>query len=281
VVAALAVDPATGDLRELNRVSTLGEHPCYVSLDPAGEHLFAANYSSGSISVFPILADGSIGPVSDHVKHEGSSVRPERQGEPHAHSVISDPTGRYQLVCDLGTDKIMIYQTGVSGRLTAAGQIVSAPGAGPRHLEFHPELPVLYVMNELSCTVNVYSFTPDSLAAISLLEAESTLPADYNGVNTGADIHIHPSGRYLYASNRGHDSIAVYEILKDGFLIHLAFVSSGGKTPRNFAVSPDGRYLLAANQESGTVVVFEIGMDGIPVPNGRTYVIESPVCLRF
>jgi 6-phosphogluconolactonase len=277
-VVAYAVEQGSGALVELNRQPTLGEHPCYVSIDPAGKWLYAVNYTSGSVCVYPIEADGSIGAITDQVIHKGSGPRAGRQEGPHAHSIVTEPTGRYQMVADLGTDQINLYQTGISGRLTEVGSIESEPGSGPRHIAFHPVLPLVYVLNELNATVGVFNFDPERLSS-SLLQSLSTLPDDFTGDNLSADIHLHPSGRYLYASNRGPDSLAVYEVLEDGKLQLITHVSTGGRTPRNFAIVPDGRYLLAANQDSGTIVIFAIGENGIPVPTGKTYEMPSPVCL--
>jgi 6-phosphogluconolactonase len=277
-VAAFSVERESGALVEINRQSTKGAHPCYTSLNRNGDWLYTVNYSSGSICVYPIEADGAIGQASDHVVHEGNGPNVDRQESPHTHSIVSDPSGRFQLVADLGTDKIAIYQTGISGRLTAVGTIQSAPGVGPRHIEFHPSLPLIYVTNELNAAVDVFSFGGDKPAGV-LVQTVSTVPDDFTGENTNADIHIHPSGRYLYASNRGHDSLAVYRVLEDGKLQLTKHVPTGGRSPRNFAVVPDGRHLLAANQDSDSIVVFRIGEDGIPESTGQAFPISKPVCL--
>lgn len=284
-VGAYAIDPDTGNLRLLNQQPSGGSGPCHVSVDRMGRNVLVTNYGSGSASVIPIRPDGSLAEPTGFVQHEGSSVNPERQKGPHAHSINVSPDNRFAYVADLGIDKIMIY------RLDAqAGTIVPSsppfaqlkPGAGPRHFAFHPGGNSAYVINELDCTITAFAYDSTS-GALTEVQTVPTLPEGFAGRSTCAEIRVHPSGRFLYGSNRGHDSIGVYRI--DAAAKPLTFVeheTAGIKTPRNFNIDPTGAFCLVANQGSDSVVVFRVNPEtGALEPTGHKIAVPKPVCVRF
>jgi 6-phosphogluconolactonase len=283
-VSAFALNPESGDLSLLNSSSTHGADPCYVTRDSSGRFVLVANYTGGSLAVLPIRTNGSLGEATDVVQHRGSSVKPRQQG-PHAHSVVLDPSGRYAYAADLGLDKVMIYRFDVQqGKLlpaTSAWALLK-PGAGPRHLAFSPDGSRVYVVNELDSTLTAFS-VDGSTGSLQLRQTLSTVPSGYSGENFPADIHIARSGRFVYASNRGHDSIAVFAVdTKNGEISLVQNEPTGGKWPRNFTIDPTGRYLLAANQRSDNITVLEIHPEsGTLVPNGHVAEVPSPVCLKF
>lgn len=284
-VSSFAIDPKTGKLQFLNQQPSLGGAPCYVTVALTGRFLLAANYVGGNVSVISIERDGRLGGATDMDQHHGSSVNPDRQEAPHAHSIVLDHANRHAYSCDLGTDRIMIYSfDSKKGKLTANQQpfVQTKPGAGPRHLTFHPSGRYAYVINELDATVT--SFRCDS-AKGTLKETQTvhTLPEGFSGMNTTADIHVSPSGKFLYGSNRGHDSIVVFEIDDGtGKLRFIEHTPTGGKTPRNFALDPTGAFLLAANQESDTIVTFRIDQaTGRLKPTNYVTEVPSPVCLKI
>jgi 6-phosphogluconolactonase len=284
-VSAFAIDPTTGALRYLNQQPSHGTAPCHLSVDTTGRWVLAANYMGGNLSVFPILADGQLGPASDTVQHHGSSVNPERQEGPHAHAIIQDPAGRYALASDLGIDKVMIYRFDVErGRLQPNDEPWAQvrPGAGPRHLAFHPSGAYLYLIQELNSTLTVFAYDADR-GALREIQTVSTLPAGFAGTNSCADIHVAPSGRFVYGSNRGHDTIAIFEVDQGaGRLTPLGHESTQGRTPRNFAIDPTGAFLLAANQDTDTVVTFRIDQrTGRLSTTGQVIDVPSPVCVKF
>ncbi|WP_158630155.1 lactonase family protein [Cohnella sp. AR92] len=267
-------------LSELNRQPSRGDAPCHLRVDASGSWLVAVNYMTGSVCLYPIMEDGSIGPISDQAVHEGSSVRTDRQEAAHAHSIFPIPGTKEWIVCDLGTDGLYIYRIEEpEGKLKLLKRFDTAKGAGPRHTAFHPSLPILYVVEELSCAVSAYEYRAADVELLPL-QTVPTLPADFEGENTCADIHLTESGEFLYASNRGHDSLAVYRVLEDGKLQPLGQVSAGGRTPRSFAVFGD-RWLLSALQDSNAIVSFRIGEDGIPVPAGHSISVVKPVSLEL
>jgi 6-phosphogluconolactonase len=283
-VTAFALNPETGGLRLLNRSATHGADPCYLTIDSAGRFVLAANYTGGSLAVLPIRIDGSLGEATDVVQHAGSSVKPRQQG-PHVHSVVLDPSGRYAYAADLGLDKVMIYRfDGRQGKLRPVppGWTRLKPGAGPRHLAFSADGAGLYVVNELDSTLTAFS-VDGSTGRLENRQTLSTLPSGFIGENFPADVHVAPSGRFVYVSNRGHDSIAVFALdPKKGEIAPLQHVSTGGRWPRNFTIDPTGRYLLVANQRSDTITVFDINPEsGTLSPNGHTADVPSPVCLKF
>lgn len=285
MASAFAVAPDQGRLTLLNRQSTVGDGPCHVAVDRAGRHVLAANYGGGCAAVLPVAEDGSLLEAVAHVQHEGSSVHPKRQQRPHAHAVTLDPTGRFVFVTDLGIDKIMIYRyDDATGTLALHDPPYAplAPGAGPRHFTFHPNGRFAYVVNELDNTVT--AFTYDGAAGrLEAIHTVDTLPDDFDEENTTAEIRVHPSGRFVYASNRGHDSIAAFAVdLETGRLTTLGQTATRGRTPRNFNITPDGQFLLAANQQTDTVVVFRIDADtGLLDFTGHEVDVLTPVCVLF
>jgi 6-phosphogluconolactonase len=282
-VSGFAIDPHTSALKPINTQPTHGIHPCYVSLDQSGRWLMAANYSSGSICVLPLEEGGALGPATATLQHSGSSVNPERQAGPHAHSIMVDPGNRFVLAADLGLDQIVVYQLDAKrGSLTEHHRADLRPGAGPRHLTFHPSGRYLYCMNELDSSITVFDYDA-AQGTLRELQTVSALPDDFSGSNSGADIHVHPNGRYLYSSNRGHDSIAIFALDDTtGLLQPSGHVATGGRTPRNFAIDPTGTFLFAANQATDTVVSFRIDRaTGGLTPTGLVTEVPRPVCVRI
>jgi 6-phosphogluconolactonase len=290
-VSAFAVEADTGMLRLLNQKSTQGAGPCHLSVDQDGRSVLVANYGGGSVAVIGVEADGRLGTSTSFIQHRGSSVNPRRQEGPHAHGIYLDAANRFAFVPDLGLDQILIYRFDAdpasAGRrsLTPIDPPPFAalpPGAGPRHLAFHPNGQFAYVINELKSTVTAFSYDA-ARGRLSELQTVSTLPVDFKGESTTAEIAVHPGGRFLYGSNRGHDSLAVFAI--DAATGKLSFVEHQptlGKTPRSFAIDPGGAFLLAANQDSDDVVVFRLDAgNGKLSPAGRSIQVGTPVCVLF
>ena len=283
-VSAFAIDPATGNLRLLNEQATQGADPCYLSIDSRKRALLVANYTGGSVTVLPVRTDGTLGMAIDVKQHEGSGVKEQQKG-PHAHCVILDRHERHALAADLGIDKVMIYRFDrVTGKLSPAKQPFAElkAGAGPRHLTLHPGGKYLYVISELDSTMT--SFKYDELqGTLTPIETVSTLPGDFTGTSYCADVHVSRSGKFLYGSNRGHNSIVVFAIdPRAGKLTLVEHVSTAGNWPRNFTIDPSGKFLLVANQRSDNVVIFNIDQStGQLTPTGHNEQIPSPVCLRF
>ena len=255
---------------------TGGADPCHLALSPDGRWLAVANYSGGSLAVFPRDDQGRMLPERRLFRHHGGSVNPARQEGPHVHSALFDGTGRL-FAADLGGDRLACYRCGGDVVPDPAGDLPTAPGSGPRCGECSADGRHLYVIHELNSTVAHYVCDG---GAVMLRETVSTLPAGYAGANTAADVHLSPDGRHLYASNRGHDSIAVFRVEADGSLSLLGHQPCGGRTPRNFAIDPEGQYLLAANQDTDNIAVFAIGEDGLLRQTGDVP-FPSPVCIRF
>jgi 6-phosphogluconolactonase len=284
-VSAFAVDPRSGALTFLNRQESGGPAPCHLSFDRSGRHLLVANYWGGSVAVFPIQRDGRLGAASAVVKHSGGTHEPGRDPGPHAHAVQLTADNRFAIVADLGRDEVMIYrfdaERGTLAPNDPAG-IALEKGAGPRHLAFHPDGRHIFVINELASTVGVLSYDPDK-GTLSAIQTVSTLPAGFQGKNSTAEVVVSSDGRFLYGSNRGHDSIAVFAIdPATRKLTAIGHQSTLGKTPRNFALDPTGRYLLAANQESDSVVVFRVDAgSGKLSPVGSPFRVPRPVCLTM
>lgn len=283
-VSAFAIQPETGKLSFLNQVSSRGEGPAYITLDRTDKYALVANYTQGSVAVFRILKGGQLGESTSLVQHKGSSVNPQRQKGPHAHAVALSPDNRFAIVADLGLDQLLVYSfDAAKGTLGADPQIMKAsPGVGPRHLVFSLDGRFLYVINELQSTVVAYSYVATT-GALHELQTISALPKNFRGNSTAAEIEIDPSGKFLYASNRGADSMAVFAIdSHTGTLTHAENDSAGGKTPRNFAIDPTGTWLLAANQDSDDIVVFRIDRKtGHLAPSGEAVQVPSPACLKF
>ena len=284
-VSAFAIDRKSGKLKLLQQVSSLGRGPAHLSLDKTARFLLVANYNSGNYAVFPIGDDGRLGQHSAFVQDVGSSVNPERQAEPHAHSIQVTPDNRFVLVADLGIDELLIYQfnTG-TGSLTPANpkSVKVDPGAGPRHIAFAPSGKFVYLINEMGSTVTVFAYDSDS-GTLQTEQTVSTLPKNFVGKNTAAEIAVDEKGSFLYVSNRGDDSIVVFSINPDnGNLTALERVPSGGKNPRYFAIDPSGKWLFAANQDSNDIRLFQINpKSGRLTPTPRSLKVVSPVCVCF
>jgi 6-phosphogluconolactonase len=284
-ISAFALDPRTGTLTFLNKQPSKGAGPCHLVVDKEGKHVLAANYGAGSACVLPIGADGKLGEATGFVQHSGSSVNKQRQEGPHAHSINLDAANRYAFVADLGLDKVLVYKyDAAKGTLTPNDPPSAslAPGAGPRHFAFSPDGKHAYVNNELDSTVTAFAYDADK-GTLTKLNTVPTLPRDFTGNNTTAEVVVHPTGKFAYVSNRGHDSIAIFTIdQKTGELKPAGHQATKGKTPRNFAVDPTGTYLLAANQDSNSVVVFKIdATTGGLSPTDSTVEVPMPVCIRM
>jgi len=284
-VSAFAVDQRTGALRLLNQQASLGADPCYVHVDAGGRFVLIANYTGGNVTVFPVQRDGSLGEATDMKQARGASVNRERQAGPHAHCVVLDPPNRFAYSCDLGTDKIMIFRFDArNGKLLPAEPpwLQVAPGAGPRHLAFHPGGKYVFVLSELRSTVTAFTRDPEK-GSLHELQTLSTLPKDFTGTSWSADIHVSLDGRFLYCSNRGHDSIAIFTIdPRNGALTTVGHEPTRGMTPRNFAIDPSGEFLLVANQKSDNIVVFRLDQKtGRLNWTGHEVQVPSPVCLKF
>ncbi len=281
-VSSFEIVASSGELRPVSKTGTLGAHPCYISLAPSTRHILVANYTGGSVSVFPVWSAGRLGPATSFMQHKGSSVNPRRQSGPHAHAVIPSPGGRFVLVTDLGLDQVLIYRFDHETGVLTPGptpHVALSPGVGPRHLEFHPDGRWFYVANELDSSVSVFEWDEESGRATAG-DTVSMLPEGFSGRNSAADIHVHPGGKTLYASNRGHDSIAVFDVATDGGLTLVENVSIEGRTPRNFVLLPGGEWLLAAGRQSNTVTSFAVDPgSGVPVYTGHKIEVPAPVCL--
>lgn len=283
--SAFAVNQRTGALTFLNRQPTYGTAPCYLTLDPTGKWLLIANYGDGKLTVLPILKDGGLGPPTDLVQHYGKGVNKSRQETAHAHSVLFDPSGSFVLAADLGIDRIMVYRLDTQrGRLIPHDPpgASAKPGSGPRHMVFHPKGSFLYVANELDSTVSVYAWNSDK-GVLYPIQILTTLPEYTSQSNFVADIHLTSSGKYLYVSNRGHDSLAGFFVNeKRGYLTPFGHYSTQGKWPRNFAIDLMGIFLLVANQNSNSVVTFRIKQEtGQLISTGQITTIPSPVCVKM
>jgi len=284
-VSAFALDRASGMLRFLNEVPTRGADPCYVTVDKTGKYVLVANYTGGSTTVFPVLADGKLGEATAFVQHSGRGTNPARQEGPHAHSIDLSPDNRFAMVDDLGLDELLVYKFDSSrGTLTANDPAFAKveAGAGPRHYALHPNGKFAYVVDEMGSSVTAFSadLGPGTFHSLQNI---STLPKGFSGENDDAEIRVHPSGKFLYASNRGHDSIAVFAIDPvKGTLTPIEYTSTQGKTPRSFEIDPTGTLLLAANQKSDNIVVFRIDPgSGKLTATGQVIDVPSPVCVKF
>jgi 6-phosphogluconolactonase len=285
-VSAFAIDHRNGALKLLNQIATRGGGPCHLSLDRTGKYVLVANYDGGSVASFPVREDGSLGEAAGFVQHTGSSVNKERQEGPHAHWIGTSPDNRFALAADLGLDEIVVYRfDAAKGRLAANDPpfAKSNPGAGPRHFAFHPNGKFAYLLTEMENAVTVFSYKAAN-GSLSALQTVSTLRRDYSGAKEAAELVVHPSGKFLYASNRaGVDSVTAFSIDRaKGTLKLIGEFPTMGKTPRNFTIDPTGRFLLAANQESGNIVVFRIDAStGRLTPTGEVVEVPAPVCIAF
>ena len=284
-VSAFVMESKTGKLALLNQQVSGGGGPCHVAVDATGKCLLVANYGSGSLAALPIRADGSLGEATTTLQHGGASVNPQRQAGPHAHFILPSPDNRFTLDCDLGLDRIFINRLDAPAAKLSANEppfATVAPGSGPRHLTFSRDGKFVYVVNEMAGTIAVFSYAATN-AAMTAVQTISTVPKDFSGANTAAEIALHPNGKFLYASNRGHDSIAVFAVdQQTGRLTLLEHQPTLGRTPRHFAIDPTGRWLLAENQASDSVVVFAIDPGtGKLKPTGQSITVGAPVCAVF
>jgi 6-phosphogluconolactonase len=278
-VSSFAIDRDSGKLRLLNTVSSRGSGPCHLALDQTGKWIFVANYNNGSIAAIPVGADGILGESSVSIQHTGSSIDPQRESGPHVHSVNISPDNRFLAVTDLGLDEVLVYRFDAkAGSLAphAPPSIKMTPGSGPRHFAFSPDGKSAWVLNEMSATVTSLSYD-EALGRFRQGQTISVLPPDFTGRKSAAEILVHPNGKFLYTSNRGHDTIAVFKLAAGGALPKSAtWVTTRGKTPRSFAIGPDGTTVVAANQDSNSLVVYRLD-----AKNGGLYPVgdlaEAPV----
>jgi len=282
-VRSYSLDRATGKLTEINTVPAKGTSPCHLVVDATGKNLLVVNYGSGSSVVFPVKTDGSLGDSTAFVQHQGSSVSAARQKSPHAHSVNLSKDNKYAVVADLGTDEFIVYAFDAGkGTLSRHSAAKVKGGAGPRHFSFHPSFKYAYGLGEMGSTVFAFRWDAGK-GALTEIESHSTLPADFKGENNCAEILVHPSGKFVYASNRGHDSLAMFSIdQSNGKLKPLGQVSTQGKVPRNFRIDPTGKWLIAANQNSSNLVTYRVDQSsGVLTPTGDQTPLSMPVCIRF
>ncbi len=285
-VSAFAIDRKTGDLTFLNKVPSLGGAPCFIVAAENNKFVLAANYVGGNVSVFPIIAGGELGASVDLEQQTGTGPNKDRQESAHAHSINLDENNHFAVACDLGADKIYIYAFDKkTGKLTPNAKqpfYQTKPGAGPRHFAFHKNGKFAFSINELDSTISSLAFDAKD-GTLGEVQTVTTLPADFKGKNSCADLHIAPNGKFLYGSNRGHDSVVVYKIDgQTGKLEYVENTSTGGKTPRNFVIAPNGKYLLAANQNSNSINVFRIDeTSGKLTQTTNTAQVSMPVCLKF
>jgi len=284
-VSSFSIDEASGQLSLLNSQKSPGAGPTHLAVDPSGRLVVVANYAGGSVAAFPLEGDGRLAPHSDFHQHEGKlGPNPRRQDKPHAHMAGFDPSGRWVLVCDLGMDLTFVYAVDAAkGKLTRnelAGQ--SPPGAGPRHLAFHPSGRFVHVINELASSITTFAFDA-SAGALTPVQTISTLPAGFAGESIAAEVVVHPSGRIVYGSNRGHDSLAIFRCdPATGLLTALGHESTRGQHPRHFDLDPSARFLYVANQDSDNVVVFRVdGETGALTATGHEVKVGSPSCVLF
>ena len=284
-VSAFSIDGSSGNLTLLNQQPSGGAGPCHLAVDKTGQCVLVANYGSGSFAALPIEGDGTLGEPRSKIQDMGSSVDRERQAGPHAHYITLDAANRFALGCDLGLDKVFIWKFEPAKALLNKEDSHFAsirPGSGPRHLAFHPNGRIVYLINEMAATLTVFSYNPDG-AALKELQTISSLPDKFEGFKSGAEVEVHPSGKFLYCSNRGHDSIAVFTVNpSDGRLTFVQHESTQGKTPRHFAIEPNGRWLLAENQDSDSIVIFRIDQGtGKLSATGEKVEVGAPVCIQF
>lgn len=285
MVSAFAIDPASGQLKLLNSVSSKGSGPCHVSVDKTGKWVFAANYNNGSAAAFPVKEDGSLGEAAWTVQDSGSSADRQRQSGPHAHSANLSPDNKFMLLADLGLDEVLVFKLDAAkGTVTPNDPPFAklAPGSGPRHLAFSTNGKYVYVISEMAATVTAFRWDA-AHGKLAEFQTISTLPADYTGTKSTAEIAAHPNGKFLYGSNRVHNSIALFNIdAATGKLAMVDVFPSQGKTPRNFAIDPTGAFLFAAHQDTDNIVAFRIdAKTGRLTPTGDVLDVGAPVCVVF
>ncbi len=284
-VLGFSIDPESGDLKAINQESSRGADPCHLIVDKAGRNILVANYTGGSVACLPIDGSGRLSPSSAFIQHHGTGASPGRQKGPHAHSINLDAAGRFAVAADLGLDRVFVYYFDpVKGSLVPNdppfGKV--AAGSGPRHFAFHPGGRFGYVINEMANTITSFAYDAEK-GSLDEIQTVSTLPADFGGKSYTAEVQVHPSGKFVFGSNRGHDSIAVFAVSPDTGKLSLVEVEqTQGKNPRNFAVDPTGAYLLAENGDSGTIVVFRIDdQKGALEPTGQSVRVPKPVCIKM
>ncbi|GAB3507213.1 lactonase family protein [Spirosoma knui] len=282
-VSAYAIDKATGKLNFLNSQSSLGNGPCHISIDQTGKTAFVANYGGGSLAVLPVNADGTLGTPTDSVQNSGTGPNKQRQEKAHVHSATVAPDNRFVYVADLGTDKLHIFEPDLKASKVKPAQtpyVTVKPGSGPRHFTFHPNGKYAYLVEELTSSVAVFSRNAKTGALTVLDDGVQTLPADFTGQNTSADIHIDPSGKFLYQSNRGHNALTIFAIGNDGRLTKVGDQPTEGKTPRNFLIDPKGEYVFVANQDTDNITLFKRdAKTGKLTYTGQSVKVPSPVCV--
>jgi 6-phosphogluconolactonase len=284
-ISAYALDRKTGKLTFLNRQSTGGPGPCHLVVDRTGQCLLAANYAGGSICALPVKNDGRLGEATTFIQHAGSSVNPKRQDGPHAHGVYLDAGNRFLFVPDLGLDKVMIYKLDAARGLLVANDppfVTLKAGSGPRHLAFYPNGRFAYVISELSSTLTAYALDAKR-GALQELQTVALLPEEFKGASTAAEVVVHPNGKFVYGSNRGHDSIAVFAIdQQTGKLTFVDRTPTRGKIPRHFAIEPTAKFLLAENQATDNIFVFRLDPEtGRLTPTDNSIETPSPICIQF
>ena len=284
-VSAFSIDPGTGKLTLLNQVPSGGVGPCHVSVDKTGQCVLVANYSSGSVAAIPIQADGRLGEPASVMQHVGSSVDPKRQKGPYAHSINLSPDNRFAFAADLGLDKVLIYRLDPDKATLTPNDPPFAsvkPGSGPRHFAFHPSAKFAYVINEMGNTVTAFEYDA-TRGALTPIQDITTIPAGYTAETYTSEVQVSPDGRFLYGSNRGHHSIAVFGIAQDtGLLTLVEIPPCGGEWPRNFGIDPTGAYMLVGNEHSHTIALFKIApATGKLTPTGAVIPCPAPVCLKF
>jgi 6-phosphogluconolactonase len=282
---AFALDPKTGEAKPLGRAATGGKNGVRQALDPSGKYLVVANYSSGSVAVLPIGPDGALKDQHQLVQLPGEpGPHKVEQQNSHPHDIVFDPSGRFVLVPDKGLDRVFVFRfDGATGKLTptAQGSVQSRPGAGPRHVAFHPKLPIVWVLNELNSTMATYRFDPES-GSLKPLQVITTLPTDFTGNSTAAEIAVSPDGRFVYGSNRGHDSVAIYAANAEGLLSPVGWQSTQGGGPRFIGLDPSGHFLNAANEQGDNVVTFKVDAgSGKLTPTGQNIKNGSPVTIVY
>lgn len=279
--SAFDVDDS-GDVSHRNRVETGAGGPCFCQVHPSGDYLFVAHFTGGAVSVLPIDADGSLGEPTDVVHHEGSSVG-ERQSEPHPHSMVPGPNGRFAYVADLGADEVVVYEFDEQdGTLSEAAAVALQPGAGPRHLAFHPDEQFVFVCNELDSTVTSFEWV-EQTGTLRSVDETPTCPPDVDVENYPGEICVHPNGKWVYASNRGHDSVVIFEVdAETGSLDPVAWADTRGEWPRHFTLDPAGMSLIVGNQHSDSVTTFSVDREtGRLTPTEDTLDVPDPACIRF
>jgi 6-phosphogluconolactonase len=284
-VCAFSVDKATGKLTLLNQQASGGTGPCHLNVDKTGQCVLVANYGSGSVAALPIQPDGKLGEAKSVIQHAGSSINVSRQAGPHAHFIEVDPRNKFAIVSDLGLDKLLVYHLDPATATLSPNKPKSCsvtPGSGPRHLAFHPNGHLAYLISEMGSTLSLLEYRP-GVGSFKVKQSLSTLPSDFEGHNSGAEVQVHPSGKFVYGSNRGLNSIAVFAAEPGtGKLTLVQNQSTEGKTPRHFTIDPSGKWLVAENQDSDSIVTFEIdSASGQLKPHGGKIEIGSPVCVTF